>query len=262
MSAGAHEHHLALLLELVQRRIRVRQRQRAFPDRVGERANAVIREQQTLKRRQIVEEPLRRRVLNLRVIGERAQCLLLKRPHTGIELVSTEVVRRAWPWGVETIGSRESDVVDCRHGAPHVHERLVRQGAGHRIDEPHCRRQRKRDPDEPVLAKIAEIAGALALGAEIIRVNRPEQRVVGLRIPSAPPLEELESRLGAGRRELEVVGRHVAVGARASVGAETTQPPVEERAEASQDGVARLAAAEERPMQRSASGRGLVQGDG
>ena len=75
----------------------------------------------------------------------------------------------------------------------------------------------KRDPDETVLAKIAEVAGGVAVGPEVVGIDRAKQRIVGIRIPAAAPLKQLEPRLGAGRRELEAVGRHVAVGARAAV---------------------------------------------
>src|SRR4030095_14959156 len=59
------------------------------------------------------------------------------------------------------------------------------------------------------------LAGA-TFGAKIIGMDRPKQRIARLRIELAPPLEQLESRLRARRRELEIVGRHVAVSARAS----------------------------------------------
>ena len=65
LAAGALEDDLALLLELVERRIGIRQRCRAVSDGVGQGAHTVIREQHALKRREIVEQPLRRRVLDL-----------------------------------------------------------------------------------------------------------------------------------------------------------------------------------------------------
>ena len=105
----------------------------------------------------------------------------------------------------------------------------------------------KDDPDEAVLAKVAEVTGVLAVGPEIIGIDRPEQRIIGVRIPSPPPLKQLEPRLDAGRRELEMVGGHMAVGARTAIGLQTAQPPVEERERAADDGVARLSAAERLP---------------
>ena len=108
----------------------------------------------------------------------------------------------------------------------------------------------------PFWRRLLKSVGALAVGPEIVRVDRPEQRIVGPRIPSAPPLEELEPRLDARRRQLELVGRHVAVGARAPVRAQPVQAAVEERAEAADDGVARLAAAVG-VLRRSTRGAGL-----
>ena len=114
---------------------------------------------------------------------------------------------------------------------------------GDGIDQLDVRRQRERDPDETVLAEIAEVPGALAVDPEIIRVYRPEQRIVGVRIPSAAQFEKPEPRLDIGGRELEMVRRHVAVGAGAPVRAQTIELAVEERAMAPDDGVARFAAA-------------------
>ena len=128
--------------------------------------------------------------------------------------------------------------------------------------EPDVRRQREGDPDEAVLAKIAEVAGVVAVGPEVVGVDRPEQRIVGVGIPLAPALQELEPRLDVGRRQLEVVGRHVAVGAGAAVAAQAIQLPVEERAQAARDGVAGLAAAvvawrsDSRPACRSCASGG------
>ena len=100
----------------------------------------------------------------------------------------------------------------------------------------------ERDADEAVLAEIAEVAGAVTVRPEVIRIDRPEQRIVGVRIPPPPPLEELKPGLDACRRELEAVRRHVAVGARASVSTQSVQFPVGKRAEAADDGVAGLTA--------------------
>ena len=106
LRAGAFEHGLPLLFELVERRIGIGQRYRAQPDSVGERANAVIRKQHTLKGSQIVEQLLRWDLLNLRVIGERAERLFLKRRHAGVQLVPAGVVRTARP-GIDSVGACE-----------------------------------------------------------------------------------------------------------------------------------------------------------
>jgi hypothetical protein len=244
LRAGALEDDFALLLDGGERWIRIRQRCRPLPDRIRQLADTVIREEHALKGRQVVEELLRCDVPNLRMIGQRTERLLLKGPHTCVQLVSTEEVRTACP-GIRAVWSGEGDVVDRRHHPPDVHERFGRRRVGRRIDEPHVRRQRERDPDESVLTKIAEVARVFAIGPEIIRINWPEQRVVGLWIESTEPLQQAEPRLSAGRRELELVRRHVAVGARAAVGVETSQSPIEERAKAADDRVAWFASAVE-----------------
>ena len=214
----------------------------SLADRVRQGANTVVRKQHPLKRGQIVEQPLRRRVLNLSVIGERTERLLLERRDTAVELISTEDVRAAWP-RIDTVRSGEGDVVHRRHAPPHIYERLGRRGVGRRIDEPDVRRQRKGDPDQPVLAEIAEIGGVVAVGPEVVCVDRPKQRVVGIRVALAPDLQALEPGLGVGGRELEMVRRHMTVGAGAPVRAQALQVTVEERLASAFDRAAGLAAA-------------------
>ena len=242
VAARAVEHGLALLFELVETRIRIRQRRRSCSDRVRQRANPMVREQHALKRGQVVQQLLRRDILDLRVIDECAGGLLLKRRETRVQLVAARRIGVAWPDGKARVRSRQGDVVHGGHHAPHVYGRLVRHGIGRGIDEPDGRWQRERNPDETVLAKIAEIAGRIAVRPKIVRIDRPEQRIVSIRVPAAPQLQQAESRLDARRRELEVVRRHVAVGARAAVSVEAVRLPIEEREEAPLDGVARLAA--------------------
>jgi hypothetical protein len=81
--------------------------------------------------------------------------------------------------------------------------------------------------------------------AKVIRIDRSEERVVCLRIELATPLEKLESRFGAGRRQLKIVRGHVAIGAGPPVSAQTVKAPVQERAETARDRIARLRAAVE-----------------
>ena len=102
------------------------------------------------------------------------------------------------------------------------------------------RRQRKWDPNQAVLAQVAEITCRVPVAAEVIGIDRPEERIVCLRIELAAPLEQLKSRLRARRRELEIVGRHVAVGARPSVAVQAMYAPVHEGAEPTRDRIARL----------------------
>jgi hypothetical protein len=241
LGARPVEDDFALRLERVQRRIRIGQRRGAGPDRIRERAHAAVGEQHPLERRDVVEEPLRRRVLDLGMIRQRAQRLVLKRRHAGIELESAEGVRQARP-RVGIAGPGQRDVVDTGYAAPDVHERLARREVGRGVDEPDVRRQREGDPDETVLAQIAEVVRLVAVGPEIVGVDRPEQRIVRVRIEYPHQLQESKSRFDVGRRQLEAVGRHVTVGARAAVGAQTAQPAIEERDSAAHDRVAWLSA--------------------
>ncbi|HEX6315701.1 MAG TPA: hypothetical protein VFZ73_12615 [Gemmatimonadaceae bacterium] len=175
-------------------------------------------------------------------MDQRAERLLLQRRHAGIELVSTGVVRASRP-RVDPVRSRELHVIDGRNGAPDVDRRLGRSGVGDGIDQLDIRRQREWDPHETVLAKIAEVVGAVAIDPKIIRVYRAEQRIVGVRIPSTAQLKDSEPGLDIGGRELEMARRHVAVGAGTAVRAQPVKLAVEERAVAPDDGVARFAVA-------------------
>jgi hypothetical protein len=65
LAAGPFEDGLVLLLQRIERRIRIRQWGGPRADRVGQRAHAVVREQHPLKRGEVVEEPLRRSGQNL-----------------------------------------------------------------------------------------------------------------------------------------------------------------------------------------------------
>ena len=242
LAAGALEHGLAFLFERRERRIGIRQRHGACADGVSQDAHSMIGEQHALERRQIVQQLWRRDVLDLGVVRERAQRLLLECRDAGVQLVAALLVRAAQPCDA-IIRASEGDIVDRRHAPPHVHERLGRRRVRRWIDQPDIRRQREGDPDETVLPQIAEITGTVAVGAEIIGVDRPEQRIVGIGIELPPQLKQPEPRLDTRWRELEIVGGHVAVGARASVTAQTLESPVEERAEAACDRVAGLAAA-------------------
>ena len=73
----------------------------------------------------------------------------------------------------------------------------------------------------PFWRRLLKSLRVVADDPEVVGVDRPEQRIVGLRIEAPPPLQQLESRLDAGRGQLEAVRRHVAVGAGAAVPLET-----------------------------------------
>ena len=190
-------------------------------------------------------------LLQLRVVGQGTESLLLERRDPSVELIPARVVRPARP-GVRAVRPRQRHVVDARHGAPHIHERLAREAIGGGVDEPDIGRQREDDPDQAVLAKVAVVVGALAVDPEVVGIDRPEQRVVRAAIPAAPQLQEPEPRLDAGRRQLEVIRRHVTVGARTSIPDQSARLAIEERQQAANDSIAGLAIA---------VARALCQGD-
>ena len=242
LGTGADEDGLALGLQLVEGRIRIGQGKGPVADGVGERPNAVVREQHALKRRQVVEEPLRRHVLNLGVRLERPEGLLLEIGEPAVQLVTTSWVRAAEPWVFEVI-TRQLDVIDGGNHPPHVDAALTRRQVGRRIDEPDVRRQIERDPNQAVLPQIAEIVGVLAVRAEVVGVDRPEQRIVGLRIESSEETQKPESLFDVRRRELKMVRGHVAIGAGAAVSVQAAQASIQERQPAADNRSARLAPA-------------------
>jgi hypothetical protein len=124
LRARAVEDDLPLLLERVERRIGIRQRRGAGRDRVGEGANPLVREQRPLKGGQVVKDPRRRRTLDLRVVGQRAERLRLERPRPGVELITTKGIGVARP---VVLGRRtaQRNVVHARDHPPHVHELLA-----------------------------------------------------------------------------------------------------------------------------------------
>jgi hypothetical protein len=181
------------------------------------------------------------------VIGQRTKRLLLQGRDAGIQLIAAGRVRSSRP-RIGAVGSRERDIVDAWNRAPHVDECLRRRRVGRGIDQADERRQREGDSDEAILTKVAEVARVLAVGPEIIGIDRSKRRVIGVRIPAPPPLEQLEPRLDAGRRELEMVRGHMAVGTRATVGVQPVQTPIEKCEGTAHDGAARLPAAERLPV--------------
>jgi len=182
LRAGALEHDLAALFQFVQRRICVGQ-WRSGGSGLRQLAHPGVREQHLLKRRKVVEQPLRRRVLDLRVIDQCAERLILERCHPSVQLISAGLVRTPRP-GIDSVWSRQLHVIDARYRAPDVRDRLARRLVGCRIDEPDVCRQRQHDSNQAVPSKIAEVTGIVSVGAEIVGVDGAEERIIGVRIPS------------------------------------------------------------------------------
>jgi hypothetical protein len=182
-------------------------------------------------------------VLRPGVVDECAERLLLKRSDARIELISPELIGPAEPGVIDRVWSGQRYVVHARHASPYVGDCLGGRGVCGWIDEPEVRRQREGDPDEAVFSQIAEVAGLVTVAPEVIGVDRPEERVVGVRVESAHELEQPKPRLNDGWRKLKAVDGHMAVGARASIRLEARESSVEERAAAPVHRVARFAVA-------------------
>ena len=195
---GAVEHHLALLFELGQLTVWIRERCRARDDGVGQRVNARRREQCLLEGREIIEHVGRRLDRDLRVRDERSACLFLQRPEPRIVLIAALTIRsdgieahdwytRGWrPDRRHAIGTGDRDIVHRHNRSPEINERLIsrcalhriRRGTCGRVDQPDVGRQRHRDANQPVLHQVREVGRPVAVDAEVVGVDRPEERIV------------------------------------------------------------------------------------
>ena len=86
----------------------------------------------------------------------------------------------------------------------------------------------KRNANEAVLRKSRIVVRALAVHAEVIRVDRPEQRIVGLWIDEALLLERPQPRERVRGGQLKGILGHVTRGAGAAVPAKAREGLVKE----------------------------------
>lgn len=183
------------------------------------------------------------------MVAQCAERLILQRALAGIELESTARIRPSRP-GRRAARTRQFHIVDRGHGAPDIHRSLRRRLAGQRIDQFDVGRQRHHDPDQSVLPEVAEIVCLGAVGAKVVGVDGAKQRVVGARIPEPSPFQSPEPRLHAGRRQLELVMRHVTVGTGPAVALQAEQMTIGKCERSTDDGIAGLASAQIRRMVR------------
>jgi hypothetical protein len=85
--------------------------------------------------------------------------------------------------------------------------------ADRRIDQTDVRCQGHRDAHEAVVYQVRIIARLVAVLAEVVGVNRPEQRIIRIRVVRTRREQPFEPGSGAGGRQLKTVGRHMTVGA-------------------------------------------------
>ena len=148
-----------------------------------------------------------------------AQRLVLQRVDAAVELITSPRVRASGRRGIDAIGAGDGDIADRGHGAPDVGDRFAgraRRGrARHRrpaVEKLDVCGQRDRDANQAVLCQVREIVCGRSVDAEIIGIDGAEEWIVNagrdhLRKPS----------LRRRRRQLEVLGVHVAVGARPAI---------------------------------------------
>ena len=105
----------------------------------------------------------------------------------------------------------------------------------------------------PFSRRLRKSPRLVAVDMKIVGVDRPEQRIVRPGIPSASLLQQLEPGFRARRRQLELVRRHVTVGAGTSIAIEAMQRTIEEGEEPAEHGIAGLAAAGSRMLDLSES---------
>ena len=185
--------------------------------------------------------------------AKRAERLVLQRVDAAVELVAAALVRpaRRTPAPAPS-GPVMLDVEDRGNGAPDVGDGLAGRAGRCRardrrpaIEQLDVRGQRDRDANQAVLRQVREVVRGRAVDAEVVGVDRAEQRIV-----DAGRGHLREPRLRRRRGQLEVLGIHVAVGTRAAVAAQAGEGPVVE---------VRLAATERR-VDRRGRRRGAAVG--
>ena len=95
VGAGTSKDSFALRFKLVERRIRVGQRNGTRANGVCKSANASVGKEYALERGEVIQHALRWRRPDLRMISERSECLFLKIGKSCIELVPARLVRAA-----------------------------------------------------------------------------------------------------------------------------------------------------------------------
>ena len=156
--------------------------------------------------------------------------------------------RQVGPERVDVVRAGNRDVEQRHDRSPDIDERFVRGLTSRRVNQLDVRGQRHGDAHQAVLHEIRIVARILAVFAEVVRVHRPEQGIVGVRIAGAARQQSLESLPHRGRRQLEALRGHMAVGACASIASESFQVAVMERERAAHDRATWLTVAVQRPL--------------
>ena len=183
-----------------------------------------------LKRGEVVEEARWRVDGGRRMVLQRRERLVLQRVDAAVELVAAAPVRAAVGDRPAAVRAGNVDVEDRRNRTPDVGDgfagRTRRCRARNRraaIEQLDVGRQRDRDPDQSVLGQVGEVVRSGAVDAKVIGIDRAKERIV-----DAGGGHLRQPRLRGGRGQLEVLGIHVAVGARAAVATQAGKRPVVE----------------------------------
>ena len=183
-------------------------------DGVGQSLHARRRELRALEGRQVVQEARRRVDRDPGMVAQRAERLVLQRVDAAVELVAAARVRPSRRRGSDAIGAGDVDVEDRGNRAPDVGDGLAGRARRCRardrrpaVEQLDVRRQRDRDANQAVLRQVGEVVRGRAVDAEVIGVDRAEQRIVdaGRRssaqtLPARPPASAGSSRNPCGSR--------------------------------------------------------------
>ena len=230
LGARAIEDRLAGRLQGSQHGIGVRQR--ACSSRYGVRQglHAQGGELRLLEGRQVVQEARRGIGRCPRMATQRCERLVLQRVDAAVELVTAALVRPSRRRGSYAIGASDADVKDRRGRSPDIGDGLAGRERRCRardrraaVEELYVRGQRDRDANKAELRQVREVVRRGAVDAEVIGVDRAEQRIVDARHG------HLRKPCLRGRRgQLEVLGIHVAVGTRPAIATQARERPVVE----------------------------------
>ena len=138
---------------------------------------------------------------------QRSQRLLLQRPEAAIELIAARLVRSARPGIARRRVRSASTFFTLGHRAPDVDRRLVDGAFVAGSISRMFGGQRETYADQAVLSQVAVIARLLAVDAEVVGVDRTEQRVVRVGVALAPLQQVLIAAFRRRRRQPELLRR-------------------------------------------------------
>ena len=230
LTARPIEDDLARGFESIEHRIGIGQGAGAGRHRVGEQLDAWRRELRALKGSEVVEEARGRVDGGRRVVPQGGERLVLQRVDAAVELVAAAPVRAAVGGRPHAVRAGDPDIENRGDRAPDVGDGLARRACrcrarnGRRaVEQLDVRGQGDRDPDQAVLRQVGEVMRTCAVDTEVVGIDRAKEWIVDTRRGHLR-----QPGLCRCRRELEVLGVHVAVGTRPPIATQTGQSPIVE----------------------------------